>query len=52
MTSAELENLAGTGKLKSEPASQTEFDGLLHSGRTRLRDAQEDRLALESRFDL
>ncbi len=52
MTSAELENLARAGKLKREPATQAEFDGLVQSGWTRLRDAEKTELALESRFDL
>lgn len=52
MTSTELENLSRLGKLKREHATQAEFDGLLRSGRTRLEDAQNLKLALESRFDL
>ncbi len=52
MTSAELDNLARIGKLKEEPGSPTEIEGLLRSGRTRLTDAKNRGLALESRFDL
>lgn len=52
MTSTELENLSRLGKLKREGATQAEFDGLVRSGRTRLEDAQNPKLALESRFDL
>lgn len=52
MTSPNLENLAKIGKLKKEPVSQVEFDGLVRSGRTRLSDARSMNLALESRFDL
>lgn len=52
MTSTELENLSRLGKLKRESATQAEFDGLVRSGRTRLEDAQNPKLALESRFDL
>lgn len=52
MTLPELENLAKAGKLKPEPPSQDEFDGLVRSGEVRLRDAGNDQLALESRFDL
>lgn len=52
MTLAELENLLGTGKLKREPPSQAEFDGLVGSGQSRLRDAKKADLSLESRFDL
>ncbi|KRA33722.1 hypothetical protein ASD68_12270 [Rhodanobacter sp. Root627] len=48
-----LENLAGTGKsLAAEPTDAAEFEGLLRSGRTRLADARNASLALESRFDL
>lgn len=52
MTSTELENLVRIGKLKREPPSRPEFDGLVRSGRTRLADAANGSLALESRFDL
>lgn len=51
-TSPELANLVRIGKLKEEPGSQAEFDGLMRSGRVRLDDARDKRLALESRFDL
>jgi len=47
-----LENLAKIGKLKKESVSQKEFDGLVHSGRTRLADAHVSSLAVVSRFDL
>jgi len=52
MTSQQLNNLVKTGSLKTEPGSQTEFDGLLRSGRTRLIDARNETLSIESRFDL
>lgn len=52
MTLANLTNLAKLGQLKIEPASQSEFNGLLHSGRARLIDARNTSLAIESRFDL
>ena len=52
MTSLELENLVRMGKLKREPPSRREFDGLLRSGAARLADAANTDLALESRFDL
>jgi hypothetical protein len=52
MTLPELESLAQAGKLKREPATQGEFDGLLRSGEARLGDAGNTELALESRFDL
>ena len=52
MTSQNLENLVKTGSLKSEPASQGEFNGLLRSAKARLTDAGNTSLAMESRFDL
>lgn len=52
MTSA-LEKLCGPGKpLSLEPPDQTELDRLLHSGRVRLKDAEEEHISLESRFSL
>lgn len=47
-----LDNLVAIGQLKKEPGDQREFDGLVHSGRTRLKDAHIEGLSLESRFDL
>lgn len=52
MTSAELENLARIGKLKREPPSARELQGLLASARERLADAGNATLAFASRFDL
>lgn len=52
MTSRQLNNLVKTGGLKTEPASQTEFDGLVRSGKARLIDARNETLSIESRFDL
>jgi hypothetical protein len=52
MISPNLENLAKLGKLKKERVSQTEFDGLVKSGRARLADARTPSLSIESRFDL
>jgi len=52
MISPNLENLAKIGKLKKERVSQTEFDGLVKSGRARLTDARTASLSIESRFDL
>lgn len=52
MTSSPLDNLVRIGTLKAESPSQTEFDGLLRSGRVRLTDAKNTALGLESRFDL
>lgn len=48
----ELDNLVAIGQLAKEPPAQAEFDGLVHSGRTRLADARNGALATESRFDL
>lgn len=52
MTSLPLDNLVRIGKLKVEPPTQMEFDGLVRSGLVRLRDAENATLSLESRFDL
>jgi hypothetical protein len=52
MPSKNLENLVKIGKLKKEPGSQKEFDGLVHSARARLADARKPSLSIESRFDL
>lgn len=52
MPSAPLDNLVRIGQLKVEPAAQAEIDGLVRSGRVRLKDAQNPALELESRFDL
>src|SRR5687768_4108442 len=48
-----LERLAGPGNvLAKEPPDAKEFEGLVRSGLARLKDAQNDANALESRFDL
>jgi hypothetical protein len=47
-----LANLAKIGKLKIEPFSETEFNGLITSARRRLTDARNEALSAESRFDL
>jgi len=52
MTSPDLERLVSIGKLKREPGTQVEIDGLVRSARSRLTDAGNPVLALESRFDL
>jgi len=52
MSSTELENLVGIGKLKREARSASELAGLLQSGEARLRDASNTALSIESRFDL
>lgn len=38
--------------MKAEPPDAREFAGLLRSGKARLKDANDNRLSLESRFDL
>lgn len=52
MSSAELENLANIGKLKREPASASELQGLRKSALARLADSGRGELNFESRFDL
>jgi hypothetical protein len=48
MTSQQFKNLVDIGQLKEEPRNQGEFDGLVHSGRSRLSDARRDVLSIES----
>jgi hypothetical protein len=50
--SAALANLARIGKLKVEAPDGREREGLLRSATTRLQDARQPILSLESRFDL
>lgn len=45
MTTRELENLARIGQLKTEPRNEAEFKRLLKMARTRLADAQLDRVS-------
>lgn len=52
MTSAKLDNLVRIGKLKHEPPREDELAGLRRSGLSRLADAENKKLAYESRFDL
>jgi hypothetical protein len=52
MSKEELDNLARIGKLKAEPGTRAEFDGLVDSARKRLVDARNENLSFESRFDL
>jgi hypothetical protein len=52
MTSQQFKNLVDIGQLKEEPGDQSEFVGLVHSGRSRLNDARLDVLSIESQFDL
>lgn len=50
--SRELENLVDTGVLKPASTDKAEIEALIHSGEARLKDARNESLALESRFDL
>jgi hypothetical protein len=52
MSLPELDNLVRAGLLKAEAPDPREFDGLIKSGLARLRDAANESLAFESRFDL
>ncbi|HVQ71090.1 MAG TPA: hypothetical protein VMT08_26655 [Bradyrhizobium sp.] len=52
MSKKELENLVTIGQLKIEPASRTEYAGMVESARKRLVDAQNEGLDKDSRFDL
>ncbi len=52
MGEGELDNLARIGQLKKEAPDRAEIVGLIRSGRTRLADAKNGSLSLESRFDL
>jgi hypothetical protein len=48
-----LDRLAGSGNvLGKEAPDAKEFDGLVRSGRARLKDAENEANSLESRFDL
>jgi hypothetical protein len=52
MSKQELDNLVRINKLKLEPASRAEFDGMVHSARTHLVDAQNESIDTDSQFDL
>lgn len=52
MTSDKLGNLVRIGKLKEEPPSEKELQGLKSSAVARLADAERRDLSFESRFDL
>jgi hypothetical protein len=52
MSLPQLDNLVRIRQLKAEPGTQKEIDGLLKSGKLRLKDTQIKRLSLDSRFDL
>jgi len=52
MPSPQLDNLVRIGQLKAESAAQAEIERLLRSGAARIKDAENEQLSLESRFDL
>lgn len=52
MTLKNLDNLVKAKQLKVEPPDQSEFDGMLKSGKTRLQDAQVEGLSEEGQFSL
>ena len=52
MPSQQLDNLVAIGQLKTETAMKAEIDGLMRSGAARIKDAENDSLSVESRFDL
>jgi hypothetical protein len=48
----ELDNLVKIGSLKAEPPSRVEFDGMVKSARSGLKDAQSEHIETDSRFVL
>ena len=52
MSLDQLDNLVRIGQLKAESAAQAEIDGLMRSGKARLKDAGNATNSLEGRFDL
>jgi len=52
MAKRQLDNLVASGSLKREAPAASEIEGLIRSGETWLRDAENEALAIESRFDL
>jgi hypothetical protein len=52
MRLARLDNLVRIRQLKAEIAAQSEIDGLVRSGMSRLGDARTESLSLDGRFDL
>ena len=52
MPHEQLDNLVKARQLKAEPPSEKEVAGLISSGLARLRDAGNESLSIESRFDL
>jgi hypothetical protein len=52
VASKNLENLVKIGQLKVEPADQAEFDGMVRSARSRLKDSRIEGLSEDSSFSL
>jgi hypothetical protein len=52
MSKPELDNPVKIRKLKVEPPSRSEYEGMLGAAKTRLRDAQNEDLDSDSQFDL
>ncbi len=52
MGKPELDNLVRIKRLKLEPGSRAEFDGMVRSARTHLADAQDESIDTDSQFDL
>lgn len=52
MGKQELDNLVKIGRLKTEPPSRAEFEGMVASARVRLADAQNESIDPDSQFDL
>ena|SRR5207249_10610996 len=52
MSNEELDNLIKIEKLKVEPGSRSEFNGMVGSARAHLTDAQNESLDPDSQFDL
>lgn len=52
MSKPELDNLVKIGRLKVEPPTPNEYQGMVTAARSRLKDAQNEDLDPDSRFDL
>lgn len=52
MKSKNLDSLVKIGQIKKEPFDEKEYNGVVNSGKARLKDAQITSLSPESRFDL
>ena len=52
MSKEELDNLVKINQLKVEPATRTEFSGMVQAAITRLTDSQNEDLDPDSQFDL